>query len=43
MSGGKAVLDYSFQKASGYMYDFMFSKGNDWMSSKAIEAWGSGA
>ena len=43
MDGGKAVLDYSFQKASGYMYDFMFSKGNDWMSSKAIEAWGTGA
>ena len=43
LSGGKAVLDYSFQKASGYMYDFMFSKGNDWMSSKAVEAWGTGA
>lgn len=43
ISGGKAVLDYSFQKASGYMYDFMFSKGNDWMSQKAVEAFSSGS
>lgn len=43
MSAGKAVLDYGFQKASGYMYDFMFSKGNSWMTDKAISAWSSGA
>jgi conjugal transfer mating pair stabilization protein TraN len=43
MSGGKALLDYSFQKGSAYMYDFMFSKGNSWMTQKAVDAWASGA
>ena len=43
MSGGKALLDYSFQKASNYMYDFMFSKGNSWMTERAVNAWSSGA
>jgi conjugal transfer mating pair stabilization protein TraN len=43
LSGGKALLDYSFQKGSNYMYDFMFSKGNSWMTQKAADAWASGA
>ena len=43
MSGGKALMDYSFQKASNYMYDFMFSKGNNWMTERAVNAWSSGA
>ena len=36
-------MDYSFQKASNYMYDFMFSKGNNWMTERAVNAWSSGA
>ncbi|QTR51560.1 conjugal transfer protein TraN [Candidatus Thiothrix anitrata] len=43
MSGGKALMDYSFQKGSNYMYDFMFSKGNNWMTERAVNAWSSGA
>jgi conjugal transfer mating pair stabilization protein TraN len=43
LSAGRAVLDYGFQNASNYMYDFMFSKGNSWMTQKAVDAWGSGA
>ncbi|MDD5395011.1 MAG: conjugal transfer protein TraN [Thiothrix sp.] len=43
LAGGKALLDYSFQKGSNYMYDFMFSKGNNWMTQKAVDAWASGA
>jgi conjugal transfer mating pair stabilization protein TraN len=42
MGAGRAVLDYSFQKASGYMYDF-FSKGNSWLSQKAASAFSAGA
>lgn len=29
--------------ASNYVYDFMFTKGGDWMMDKAIDAWSSGA
>lgn len=31
------------QLASNYVYDFMFTKGGDWLMDKAIDAWSSGA
>ena len=38
-----AAGKYGLQQASNYMYDFMFTSGNDWMVNAGENAWSSGA
>lgn len=33
---------YGLHQASNYMYDFMFTTGNDWMVERAMNAWSAG-